>query len=116
VTRISEAGSLIRRTDSIRQIRDVEGKFRVSFSEHASLYRTTVPALQQIIREAYAAKREVSFSTSPDCEIHAVAMLPPPRMARRIADRLERLTNIITGRTTRWWRDAQRRATKRPNE
>jgi hypothetical protein len=116
VTRTSEAGKLIHRTDSIRLIRDVSGAFRVSFSEHASLYRTAEPALQQIIREAHAAKREVSFSTSPDCEIFSVTMHPPRSFARRIADRLERLTNIITWRTMRWWREAKRRATKRPNE
>ena len=112
MTRISQAGQLLYRTDSIRQIRDVEGKFRVSFSEHASLYRTAEPALQQIIREAYAAKREVSFSTSPDCEIHAVTMLPPHSVARRIADRLARLSEIITRRNTRWWRDKRRAARK----
>jgi len=116
VTRNSQADRLLHRTDSIRQIRDVSGEFRVAFSEHASLYRTTVPALQQIIREAHAAKREVSFSTSPDCEIFSVTMNPPRSLARRIADRLERLANIITWRTTRWWRDERRRATKRPNE
>jgi hypothetical protein len=112
VTRISEAGQLIQRTDSIRLIRDVSGKFRVAFSGHASLYRTAEPALQQIIREAHAAKREVSFSTSPDCEIHAVTMLPPHSMARRISDRVERLSDILTRRSTRWWRDKRRAARK----
>jgi hypothetical protein len=116
VTRISQAGQLLHRTDSIRQIRDVGGKFRVSFSEHASWYRTTAPVLQQCLRTAQAEEREVSFSTSPDCEIFSVTMNPPRSFARRIADRFERLTNTIIWQTTRWWREAQRRATKRPSE
>lgn len=112
MTLIPKADLLVHRTDSINRIHGVDGTFRVSFSEHASCYHTTVPALQQSIRAAHATKREVSFSASPDCEILSVTMHPPRGLARRVADGSERLTDILTRRSTRWWRDAQRRATK----
>jgi hypothetical protein len=113
---VSDTVPLIHRSDSIRQVRDVDGAFRVAFCGHASWYRTAAPALQQILREAYAAKREVSFSTSADCEIYAVAMLPPPSSWRRISDQLERLTDFLTRRNTRWWRDSRRAARKANRE
>jgi hypothetical protein len=102
VTRISEAGQLVRRTDFIRRIVDTRGDFLVVFSEHAAYYHTTAPALQQIIREAHAAKREVAFAADRHCKLHSVTMHPPRSLAQRIADRLERLTDIITRRSKRW--------------
>jgi hypothetical protein len=43
-------------------------------------------------------------------------MLPPPSSWRRISDQLERLTDFLTRRNTRWWRDSRRAARKANRE
>jgi len=112
MNQIPHAGSLVRRCDFIRRIDETGTEFLVTFSGHAARYYTTSTALQQTIRVAHAAKREVSFSADRHCELFSVVMHAPRSIGRRIADRLERLTDIITGRSTRCWRDKPQAAQK----
>jgi len=108
VNGISQAGHLVRHID------ETSGDFLVSFSDLAAYYRTAAPHLQQTIRAAHAAKRELCFSANRHCEIISVTMQPPRGNARRAADALREavggLIDIITRRNTRWIRDAQRAA------
>jgi hypothetical protein len=63
----------------VRRIDETGGVFLVSFSDLAAYYHTTAPHLQQTIRAAHAAKREVCFSANRLCEILSVTMQPPRR-------------------------------------
>jgi hypothetical protein len=105
---ISQGGHLVRRID------ETSGVFLVSFSGLAAYYHTTAPDIEQTIRAAHAAKREVCFSANRHCEIHSVTMQPTRGNARRVADELREacggLIDVITRRNTRWIRDAQRAA------
>ena len=98
----------------VRRIDETSGVFRVSFSDLAAWYHTTAPDLQQTIRAAHAAKREVCFSANRLCEILSVTMQPPRGRAQRLADQLREtcggLVDVITRRNTRWIRDARRAA------
>jgi len=108
VNAISQASHLV------RQIDETSGIFLVLFSDLAAYYRTTAPDIEQTIRAAHAAKREVCFSANRHCEILSVTMQPSRGNARRAADALREacggLIDIITRRNTRWIRDAQRAA------
>jgi hypothetical protein len=108
VNAISHVGLVIRHID------ETSGVFLVSFSELAAYYHTTAPNLQQTIRAAHAAKREVCFSANRHCEILSVTMQPARGNVWRVADELREacgdLINFITRRNTRWIRDAQRAA------
>jgi hypothetical protein len=108
VNAIFQSGHLVRRID------ETSGVFRVSFSGLAAYYHTTAPHLQQTIRAAHAAKRELCFSANRHSEILSVTVQPPRGKARRAADALREacggLIDIITHRNTRWIRDAQRAA------
>jgi hypothetical protein len=98
----------------VRRINEKNGVFLVSFTDLAAYYHTTAPHLQQTIRAAHAAKREVCFSTNRLCEILSVTMQPSRGKAQRVADALREacggLIDVITRRNTRWIRDAQRAA------
>jgi hypothetical protein len=108
VNAISHVGLVIRHID------ETSGVFLVSFSGLAAYYHTTAPDIEQSIRAAHAAKREVCFSANRRCEILSVTMQPPRGNARRAADALREacggLIDVITRRNTRWIRDAQRAA------
>ena len=106
MTRISHDGY------TIHHLVEANGEFLVAFSGLAAYYHAAEPAMQQAIRAAHAAKREVSFSADRHCEFFSVTMHAPRSIGRRIADRLERLTDIITRRSTGWWRDAERATRK----
>jgi hypothetical protein len=97
---------------TIHHLVETDGGFLVAFSGLAAYYHTTEPTLQQTIRAAHAAKREVSITADRHCELFSVTMHAPRSIGRRIVDRLERLTEIITRRSTGWWRDAERATRK----
>jgi hypothetical protein len=108
VNAISQAGHLVRHIDETR------GVFLVTFTDLSAYYHTTAPHLQQTIRAAHAAKREVCFSADRHCEIFSITMQPPRGNARRAADALREacggLIDVVTRRNTRWIRDSQRAA------